>query len=77
MKYKSITTGDGTIMHTFEGKLHSWDGPALIPQGKNSLGEYYIYGLKKTKEEFLQAKKDWKGVPPSNDPNYSNSRSAG
>ena len=26
-------TPDGTIVHTWDGKLHNWDGPALIPEG--------------------------------------------
>ena len=30
---RTIKLKDGTIMHTFDGKLHNWDGPALIPEG--------------------------------------------
>jgi hypothetical protein len=32
---KKLTTADGTIMYTFDGKLHNWEGPALIPEGNN------------------------------------------
>jgi hypothetical protein len=32
---KKLTTSDGTIMYTFDGKLHNWEGPALIPEGNN------------------------------------------
>jgi hypothetical protein len=40
-KSKKITTSDGTIMYTFDGKLHNWEGPALIPEGNNKKREYY------------------------------------
>ena len=43
---KKLTTADGTIMYTFDGKLHNWEGPALIPEGNNRRREYYINGIK-------------------------------
>jgi hypothetical protein len=45
-KSRKITTADGTIMHTFNGKLHNWEGPALIPEGNNRKREYYLNGIK-------------------------------
>ena len=27
---KKIKTPDGTIMHTLDGKLHNYDGPAIV-----------------------------------------------
>jgi hypothetical protein len=43
---KKITTADGTIRYIFDGKLHNWEGPALIPEGDNRKREYYINGLR-------------------------------
>lgn len=67
MEIKKIKTKDGTIMHytNIEGinKLHNWDGPALIPQGNNKLSEYYVYGIKYSKDKWDQAKKDQVGLP--------------
>ena len=57
-KEKRIKTPDGTTMILFNGKLHSWDGPALIPQGDESKAEYYINGIKM---DFKQWKKTLKG----------------
>jgi hypothetical protein len=31
---KKIKTPDGTVMHTLDGKLHNYDGPAIMyPKG--------------------------------------------
>ena len=30
---KKLTKTDGTIAYIWDGKLHNWDGPALIPEG--------------------------------------------
>ena len=29
---KLIKPEDGTIAYTWDGKLHNWDGPALLPE---------------------------------------------
>ena len=51
---KKIKTPDGTIIHTLDGKLHNYDGPAMIhPKGSGKKDEYYIFGFKKTKDQFL------------------------
>jgi hypothetical protein len=60
---KKLTKADGTIAYTKDGKLHNWDGPALIPQGDKKLAEYYIHGIKHTKDEFQQVLKDQEGLP--------------
>ena len=62
-KKKKITTKDGTIMHLWGRQLHSWEGPALIPQGNKKLEEYYIYGIKYSKDKWTLAKKEQNGLP--------------
>jgi hypothetical protein len=59
-KYKSP---DKTIRHVWDGKLHSWEGPALIPEGDNKRREYYIYGIQYTEDAWGEAKRDWDGIP--------------
>jgi hypothetical protein len=60
---KKLKTADGTVAYYLDNKLHNWDGPALIPQGNKRLAEYYLFGLKKTKEQWEDSKKDSNGVP--------------
>ena len=64
---KVLRTGDGTRVHYSDidgvNKLHNWDGPAIIPQGNNRLAEYYIYGIKYSKEEWVDRKRDTNGLP--------------
>ena len=50
---KRLKKADGTIAVVWEGKLHNWDGPALIPEGNERKAEYYIYGVKYSKEELM------------------------
>ena len=52
-KTKRLKTPDGTIVYYWDNKLHNWEGPALIPEGNNRLREYYIYGVKYSKEELM------------------------
>ena len=59
-KSRKITTADGTIMHTFNGKLHNWEGPALISSDKK---EYYLYGIQYSQEEWKEFKTQWSGLP--------------
>ena len=33
---KLVKPEDGTIAYTWDGKLHNWDGPALLPEGKKN-----------------------------------------
>jgi hypothetical protein len=60
---RKITTSDGTIMYMFDGKLHNWEGPALIPQGENRKREYYLNGIKMTQEQWKEALKGREGLP--------------
>lgn len=65
-KYQSsrkITTSDGTIMYTFDGKLHNWEGPALIPEGNKRKREYYLNGIKMTEAQWKEALKNREGLP--------------
>ena len=60
---KKMKTGDGTIIYYLDGKIHNWDGPAFIPQGNKRLAEYYLFGIKHTKEQWEEKKKDVNGQP--------------
>jgi hypothetical protein len=60
---KKLKKVDGTIAHIWEGKLHNWNGPALIPEGDNKKREYYIHGIQYSEEEWNELKKDRQGVP--------------
>ena len=60
---RKITTADGTIMYMFDGKLHNWDGPAVIPQGNTRLREYYLNGIKYTEEQWRERLKSREGLP--------------
>ena len=75
-KTKKLKTPDGTIAYYWDGKLHNWEGPALIPQGNKRLKEYYLYGILKTEEEWKEARKSGKGLPWYKDPRFK-SRAAG
>ena len=60
---KKLTTADGTIMYTFDGKLHNWEGPALIPEGVSRKGEYYLYGIPMSKDDWKEAISQQSGLP--------------
>ena len=60
---RTIKLKDGTIMHTFDGKLHNWDGPALIPEGNKRKREYYIHGIKYSETDWKEALKGGEGLP--------------
>jgi hypothetical protein len=60
---RKLVTEDKTVAYYWQGKMHNWDGPAYIPQGNNKKAEYYLFGIKKTKLEWLMAKRDVNGVP--------------
>jgi hypothetical protein len=75
-KSKRLKTPEGTIAYYWDGKLHNWEGPALIPEGDNRKREYYIYGFKHTEEEWKEARRSGKGLPWYKDPRFK-ARSAG
>lgn len=60
---RKLTTADGTIMFTFDGKLHNWEGPALIPEGNKRKREYYLNGIKMTEAQWKEALKNREGLP--------------
>jgi len=61
LKTKKYTSSDGTVRHIKDGKLHNWEGPALItPEGKE---EYFINGTQHTKDSHKKARKDGVGLP--------------
>jgi hypothetical protein len=58
---RKLSKPDGTIAYTWDGKLHNWEGPALIPPtGK---AEYYLYGLPLTKDEWQEKRSQREGLP--------------
>ena len=73
---KKLTKTDGTIAYIWEGKLHNWEGPALIPEGDNKKREYYIHGIKYTHEGWKEARRNREGLPWYKNPSM-NSRNAG
>jgi hypothetical protein len=60
---KKLKTADGTIVYYLDGKMHNFDGPAYLPQGNKRAAEYYVFGIKFTKDQFDNIKKDNNGVP--------------
>jgi len=62
-KSRKITTADGTIMYMFDGKLHNWEGPALIPEGNMRKREYYLNGIKMSEPEYKDALRRREGLP--------------
>jgi hypothetical protein len=63
LETKRLKQADGTIVYFTQGKMHNWDGPAYIPQGNKRAAEYYLFGIKYTKDQWLEAKKDVNGQP--------------
>lgn len=62
-KSRKLKKADGTIAYIWDGKLHNWSGPALIPEGNERKAEYYLYGLQKTKDEWQEAIRQQEGLP--------------
>ena len=60
---KILKKDDGTIAHVWDNKLHNWDGPALIPEVNEKKAEYYIYGIKYSKEEHKDRIRQQTGLP--------------
>ena len=59
-KSRKLVKTDGTIAYTWDNKIHNWEGPALIPEGNQRKGEYYLYGIKMSKEEWNEARQQGK-----------------
>ena len=60
---RKLKKADGTIAYVWDGKLHNWEGYALIPEGIEKNGEYHLYGIKHTKEEWKEARSQREGLP--------------
>lgn len=66
--YNSFTSKDGDIIHSLDGKFHSWDSPAwTLPDGTK---RYFLYGFEKSQDEWKEAKRELKGIPPTKNPQY-------
>ena len=59
---RKLKKADGTIAYVWDGKLHNWEGYALIPEGIEKNGEYHLYGIKHTKEEWKEARSQREGL---------------
>jgi hypothetical protein len=62
-KSRKLKKADGTIAFIWDNKLHNWDGPAYIPQGDMKKAEYYLHGIQKTKDEYIEAIREQNGLP--------------
>jgi len=62
-KSRKLKKADGTIAYIWDGKLHNWDGPALIPEGNEKKAEYYLYGIIKTKDDWNEMRRQREGIP--------------
>jgi len=60
---KKLKKADGTIAYVWDGKLHNWEGHALIPEGNERKGEYHLYGIQHTKEEWSEIRQQREGLP--------------
>jgi len=69
-KSRRLKTPEGTIAYYWDGKLHNWEGPALIPEGDNRRRVLNIYGIKHTEEKWKEAKRSGKGMPWYKDPRF-------
>jgi len=47
---------EGKTYHTFNNKLHNWDGPAI--HDDELVGEYYLYGLQYSKHDWSLKKNE-------------------
>jgi hypothetical protein len=54
---KKMRTTDKTTIYYLDGKIHNWDGPALIPKGNKRLAEYYLFGINTQKSNGKRRKK--------------------
>ena len=63
MKTKCYKSPDGTVRYIFNGKLHNWDGPALVPKGNKKQAEYYLNGIQHSEREWKLRLRDREGLP--------------
>ena len=60
---KRTQTKDGSVIYSWMGKMHCWEGPAYMPQGNKRASEYWLFGFKYSKLEWEDRRKDINGVP--------------
>jgi len=60
---RKLSKPDGTIAYTWDGKLHNWEGPALIPEGNKKEAQYFLYGLELDQEEWQERRSQRDGLP--------------
>jgi len=60
---KKLKSPDGTIVYHLDGKMHSTEGPAFIPEGDNKRREYYINGIKYSEQDWKAYIKGGDGLP--------------
>jgi len=66
---RTINTPEGVQITFFDKKLHNWNGPAIkYNDGSRRKSEYYLYGLQKTRDEWVELRRDRSGVPPDKNP---------
>ena len=67
METKRLKTSDGTLIHyiTLDGKniCHNWESAALLPQGNKRAAEYWLFGVRYSKDEWEDRRKDINGIP--------------
>ena len=62
-KSQKLKKADGTVAYIWDGKLHNWEGPALIPEGNEKKAEYHLYGIQFSKEDHKEAIRNQTGLP--------------
>lgn len=68
---RKLVNKEGTIAYINAcNKLHNWDDFAYIPNGDRKKGEYYINGIRVTKEQLTEAKREWNGTPFYKNPSF-------
>jgi hypothetical protein len=67
LETQRLKTTDGTVAHYVKingvNKMHNWEGAAFLPQGNKRQAEYYLFGIKYTKDQWLEFKKESNGIP--------------
>ena len=66
---KTLKSADGRVITYFDGKLHSWEGPAVkYPSESKEKDEYWLYGFQYSKDDWKEQRRDRNGVPPEKNP---------
>lgn len=68
-KERTLRTKDGRTITYFDGKLHSWEVPAIKHSKEDKKkNEYYLYGIPYSKDDWDEARRDRNGVSPDKNP---------